>query len=418
MRPLWQTQLSRYGLGQAQAWSPERLADVLRAEEVPLERVEAELRARPQLEGRPQLPRGKLIGDLVVDCLHVDYRSQSLLYLPRQYDPDRAWPLLVVAHGGNARMSLRYAQQAALMGLRDWVPLAEERRIILAAPLSQRGWSVIGNSLLFSLLNQLQGWLHLDPTRCYLTGHSMGGHLTWRQALAFPDRWGAFAPMSGGYDYVARGLMPMLANAAGYATFGSREPYDIDHYNRKMRAWLAGRGFDWQLVEKPGGHEIFADELPRVADFLLAHQRDLYPEEVVVVSGPRVAWTAPEEIWSQHRWHPAWPLRRATVAWCQLDEHPNLPADAKQYLQGRVDRAGQAIHLQSTNVHRARLFVHPKMLDLTRPIALHINQEPVRYWQPQPDLRQMLQAVHRFTDRLRLYHAQLELDLSGESVSI
>ena len=36
-----------------------------------------------------------------------------------------------------------------------------------------------------------------DPTRTYLTGHSMGGHGTWSIGLTFPDRFAAIAPSAG-----------------------------------------------------------------------------------------------------------------------------------------------------------------------------------------------------------------------------
>ncbi len=52
-------------------------------------------------------------------------------------------------------MSRRYAARAAALGLQDWIALAEEKNLVLAAPLSERGWNLIGYSLVFSLVNQL-----------------------------------------------------------------------------------------------------------------------------------------------------------------------------------------------------------------------------------------------------------------------
>src|SRR5258708_23416123 len=36
-----------------------------------------------------------------------------------------------------------------------------------------------------------------DPSRIYLTGHSMGGHGTWQVGATFPDRFAAIGPSAG-----------------------------------------------------------------------------------------------------------------------------------------------------------------------------------------------------------------------------
>ncbi len=44
-----------------------------------------------------------------------------------------------------------------------------------------------------------------DPTRTYLTGHSMGGHGTWQLGATFPGKWAALAPVSGWYSFFSYG---------------------------------------------------------------------------------------------------------------------------------------------------------------------------------------------------------------------
>ncbi len=39
--------------------------------------------------------------------------------------------------------------------------------------------------------------LNIDPSRIYLTGHSMGGHGTWHLGATFPDKFAAIGPSSG-----------------------------------------------------------------------------------------------------------------------------------------------------------------------------------------------------------------------------
>ena len=39
--------------------------------------------------------------------------------------------------------------------------------------------------------------LRTDPTKTYLTGHSMGGHGTWNVGVHYPDKFAPIAPSAG-----------------------------------------------------------------------------------------------------------------------------------------------------------------------------------------------------------------------------
>src|SRR5262249_13376007 len=132
---------------------------------------------------------GKLLFLGPLECDHVDYKTRYFLYVPKSYDPAKASPLLLVGHGGNGAMSADYAKRAAQGGIRPWLPVADKHGMILAAPLTERGWGWIGDSIVLSLRSKLQRQFHVDPDRVCLTGHSMGGHLSWRSGIFMPDRW-------------------------------------------------------------------------------------------------------------------------------------------------------------------------------------------------------------------------------------
>ncbi|MBK8975771.1 MAG: hypothetical protein IPM29_07580 [Planctomycetes bacterium] len=359
-----------------------------------------------------ELPNGELIGWLPLRCDHVDYETTFLLYLPKGHDPTRPSPLLVVGHGGNGAMQLERARQAALGGTAPWREVADAHGIILAAPITQRGWGAIGNSVVVSLISQLQRWFHVDPDRVYLTGHSMGGHLSWRTALTMSDRFGAIAPMSGGYDYVARGELPRLFDVPGYATFGRVEPYGIADFNRRMRGWLAAHGYDhWRIVEKDGGHEIFADELPAVAAFLLAHPRDPYPPAVYAAAGATPSWATADrnERWGvEHTWIDGRPIPQSIAHWLELAPNPALPPGELQQALARVDRGANRIDVTSRGVRGFRLHLHPRLVDFGRPLRVVANGETVFAGRVEPDLAALLRRIRAFDDRGRGCHATVE----------
>ena len=148
----------------------------------------------------------------------------------------------------------------------------------------------------------------------------MGGHLTWRSAFWFCDRWAAVSPMSGGYDFVKSQDVWNLVNVPGYSTFGTEEPYDINPFNKTIAAWMQSHRYSWTCVEKDGGHEIFVDEVVRIGEFFAAQHRDLYRKVVDARVGALRFETAETNAkWGkEHTWTKGRPLDLSTVHWLRF----------------------------------------------------------------------------------------------------
>ena len=58
-------------------------------------------------------------------------------------------------------------------------------------------WEDWGRLDALEVLEQASNRFQTDPARCYLTGHSMGGHGTWHIGSLYPDRFAAIAPSAG-----------------------------------------------------------------------------------------------------------------------------------------------------------------------------------------------------------------------------
>jgi dienelactone hydrolase len=58
-------------------------------------------------------------------------------------------------------------------------------------------WEDWGRLDAMEVLNLAQKTLDHDPSRVYLTGHSMGGHGTWHLGVTFPDPFAAIGPSAG-----------------------------------------------------------------------------------------------------------------------------------------------------------------------------------------------------------------------------
>jgi predicted peptidase len=125
-----------------------------------------------------------------------DFTARYLIFLPRDYDASRRWPLLLFLHGAGergddlARVAIhgppRLIREAAL----------ELPFIVVSPQVSEdRIWSV---AFLDALLDELAASYSVDEDRVYVTGLSMGGYGTWHLAMEFPERFAAIVPISGG----------------------------------------------------------------------------------------------------------------------------------------------------------------------------------------------------------------------------
>jgi len=92
--------------------------------------------------------------------------------------------------------SVEAVNQANAYDQKDWGHLV--------APTNRRpfgfAWENWGRIDALEVLNLAEKLLKTDPSRTYLTGHSMGGHGTWQIGVNHPDRFAAIAPCAGYAD--------------------------------------------------------------------------------------------------------------------------------------------------------------------------------------------------------------------------
>jgi len=76
-----------------------------------------------------------------------------------------------------------------------------QRWFHVVAPTNRRpygyDWEDFGRMDAMEVLAIAEGSLKHDPSRIYLTGHSMGGHGTWHLGVTYPDRFAAIGPSAG-----------------------------------------------------------------------------------------------------------------------------------------------------------------------------------------------------------------------------
>jgi predicted peptidase len=159
-----------------------------------------------------------------------------VVYIPRTYDPSRAWPVILFLHGSGERGSegIRATQIGIAAAIRSHPERAPAIIVFPEAPAETR-WLGEPADAAMGALDQTMAELHADPHRVYLTGLSMGGYGTWHLAMAHPERWAALVVVCGG-------LLPHATTTAVQQSplnAGAADPYAFTaHAVRDIPIWI------------------------------------------------------------------------------------------------------------------------------------------------------------------------------------
>lgn len=125
----------------------------------------------------------------------VQVQLGYLLYLPRDYDKEKSWPLMLFLHGAGERGD--DLELVKKHGPPKLIAAGKDFPFIVVSPQCPKGrwWEPME---LVALLDEIGGKYKVDPDRIYVTGLSMGGFGSWRLAAYAPERLAAIAPICGG----------------------------------------------------------------------------------------------------------------------------------------------------------------------------------------------------------------------------
>lgn len=129
----------------------------------------------------------------------LDGSVQYYAVAPAQPGPEDPPPkaLFLSLHGA----SVEATSQAGAYRSKSWGTVV--------APTNRRyygfDWEDWGRHDALEVLSLATRKFHPDPSRIYLTGHSMGGHGTWYMGTTYPDHFAAIAPSAGWISFRSYG---------------------------------------------------------------------------------------------------------------------------------------------------------------------------------------------------------------------
>jgi poly(3-hydroxybutyrate) depolymerase len=198
-----------------------------------------------------------------VDRVYRDAEGEHryAVFVPKDYSPDRTWPVILFLHGAGERgsdgrkpldvgLGPVIKQQADSFGYLVVFPQCEDTkgRILTAwsadAPDGRRA---------LAILKDVEKEFRVNKQRRILTGWSMGGYGAWSLAAAQPDEWAAVIPIAGGGDPETASKLTQLPI---WAFHGADDTVVRSEESRQMIEAVRSAGGKPRYNELPGiGHD-------------------------------------------------------------------------------------------------------------------------------------------------------------------
>jgi predicted peptidase len=180
--------------------------------------------------------------------------AKYVLFVPHNYKPEEAAPLVLFLHG--AGETGEDGEKQAKVGLGPAIKKMEKTFPAFAIfPQSQkRTWGANSSDAkrALGILAEIEMKYKIDTKRIYLTGLSMGGFGTWSLAVAHPDKWAAIVPICGGGNPKAVGPIKDLPC---WCFHGKDDNIVSVAKSREMIEALKAAGGNPEYTEYPGvGH--------------------------------------------------------------------------------------------------------------------------------------------------------------------
>jgi poly(3-hydroxybutyrate) depolymerase len=219
------------------------------------------------------------------------------LYLPKQFDPARKYPLVVSLHAEETNHSVNLVQLFGVLAVPAEIGLAVGRGFprfrdvdfIVACPFARgtMGYQGIAERDVYDMLDEVERRYPVDLDRVYLTGVSMGGGGALWLALTRPDVWAAVAPVCAFTVPGSEELAPNALNLPIRLFQGALDPAVPAASSRAWQRRLLDAGAPAEYIEYPGVlHNAWTNAYrdPGVFDWFAQYRRNPAPDRVRLVT--------------------------------------------------------------------------------------------------------------------------------------
>ena len=221
------------------------------------------------------------------DFKEAEKKMEYGLYVPRDYDANKSYPLMVALHG-------LHSNPRQILGYPGFTKLAQEHGYILAAPMgyNTKGWyggrgqtsrrlnpenlGELSEKDVMNVLKIVRAEFNVDSKRIYLMGHSMGGGGTWHIGIKYPDIWAGLAPVAPA-TFRSPGDLSKIRTTPVILVQGDKDRLVPVRGARRWASKMKELGVTHKYIEvKDGNHVAPAiTQLPAIFEFFAKHAKEV-----------------------------------------------------------------------------------------------------------------------------------------------
>jgi len=187
------------------------------------------------------------------------------IFIPRDYNSQKKYPLVLWLHGGAGRGTdnLRQISGGNTSGSHIWISADVQKKYpaFVIAPQCPENemWATLELAkptrqlqIVEELLSSIQKEFNINSQQLYVSGQSLGGFGTWALISEHPETFAAAIPVCGGGD---EAMAPRLIHTAIWAFHGADDQAVSVERSRKMIAAIKKAGGSPMYTEYKGvGH--------------------------------------------------------------------------------------------------------------------------------------------------------------------
>ncbi|MCR4291034.1 MAG: dienelactone hydrolase family protein, partial [Candidatus Scalindua sp.] len=287
--------------------------------------------------------------------------GRYFLYIPKGYNPDTPYPLIVSLHG---------IGEGGVAFIGRWLRHSDHgQKYIFLCPHYDSGywWEKDGEDLVLDSIKQVCAEQNIDTDRIYLTGFSSGAHGVWYISIRNPDIFAAIAPIAG--ECIISQQIENLLHVPVFIIHGDQDGDIPIAAARDARDKLQKLNYEFKYLEIPG-------------------QRHAYP---IKKSNEILKWFESKKRNSRpHTIHYSGNLSEERyIYWIKCKEiiecfdllNPTHQNRSQESLNNDIDRfhvtechsidikvKENKIIVKSQNIKNMLLFLDDKLIDITKPV--------------------------------------------------
>lgn len=324
--------------------------------------------------------------------------TEYAIVLPPEYHPLRSYPAVVALHDGRGP-STAIERWAAEAGRRGYIVVAPDYLTPGESP--DYRYSPDEHAAVQLAVRDARKRFAIDSDRIFLAGSLMGGNAAWDVALAHPDLFAGFVPISGlPAKYVTKTrshvqYVPLYFPIGDLSTAATASVvFD------PVKAQIA-KSWDVTYVEYARrGLEDFPEEIPAIFDWMDVHRRVPYRKEFAVDA----CRPGDDRFWGVV-------VRAFTPGRVVLPEAVDpLGKDLNPAtIEKKTSTLGNLISLTVSGVDAIDLWIAPDGLDFAQKLQVRVNGKRLYNEVMKPDLGAFLDDVRLRGDRQQVYWAKIGL---------